>query len=127
MMRLCYVNHFKAAEKRVILESTSEVLLSNGFPEYGTDSKSESFGGPVFATNFPPQRSINTEINPREFRNGETPVNNTFAALNRFQSLIKTFINLISQLFQQQLHRLYSDMIVFCVLIRCAGFQAIRH
>ena len=49
-------------------------LLPNGFPENGTDSKSESFGGLVFAMHSLPQCSIvNAEINPRDSRQGLTP------------------------------------------------------
>jgi hypothetical protein len=98
--------------------------LPNGFPEDGTDSKSESFGGLVFAMYFPPHIT-NAEIIPRDSRQGLTPTTNTFPMFNHFQSF-KKYKNSISQFFQRQLHRLCPDTIVFCVLTRRAGFPVIQ-
>jgi hypothetical protein len=97
--------------------------LPNGFPENRTDSKSESFGGLVFAKYFSPQRSIvNVETNPRDSRQGLTPAKDIFKHFQFFKKHQRSFF----QFFRQQLHRLRSVTIVFCVFTRRAGFDVIQ-
>jgi hypothetical protein len=97
----------------------------NGFPEDETDSKSESFGGLVFAMYFPPQCIINTEINSQHSRKGLMPTRNTFSTFVHFLSF-KNLQNSFSQLFRQQMQRPCSDKKVFCILTRHDGFHAVQ-
>jgi hypothetical protein len=97
----------------------------NGFPEDGTDSKSESFGGLVFAMYFPPQYIINTEINSQHSRKGLMPTSNIFSTFVHFQSF-KNLPNSFSQLFRQQMRWPCSDKNVFFILTRLAGCDVIQ-
>jgi len=99
-------------------------FLPHVHPEDGTDSKSGSFGGLVFAAYFPTQRITHTRIISLDTRPGSASINNTFPAREHFQ-LFKTK-NLIPQFFRQQLYRLYTGPVVLCVFTRHAGCEIIR-
>ena len=123
MMQIFYVNHLKVAEKSTILGNRLAEFIAKWLLLNGTDSKSENFGSLVFAMYFSPQPSIvKAEINPCDSRQGLTPAKYIF---QHFQSFNKHQRSLL-QFFRQQLHRLRSVTIVFCVFTRRAGFEIIQ-
>jgi len=100
-------------------------LSPGGYPEDGTDSKSGSFGGLVFATFSPPQRNIRHQTVPRDARQGLTPIRNAFRHFSIFNLSRRTTIQR-PIFFDSNCSGSSRKRFVLCAFTRRAGFPVIQ-